>query len=80
MRELTIENSLAEAVNIFCMLESKGVTYCRVSELDEVMRRSEPKLKDFVIEAHTEVKCSVSNDPYPGWKPPGNYHHRRGHR
>jgi hypothetical protein len=74
--ELTIENSLSIAVDIYCKLTKAGVTYQRQSLLNEERRQ----LKTFIIEAQPEITCSISKDPYPGWKPPGNYHHRRSRR
>lgn len=32
------------------------------------------------IETIPHKESTVRDDPYPGWKPPGNYHHRRGRR
>lgn len=79
MRELTIENSMSTAIDVYCKLADAGVTYVKASALNRLLPKPEP-LPTYVIEARPKVECSIHKDPYPGWKPPGNYHHRRGRK
>ena len=72
---LEVGTRIHQALEWYCMLQRAGVTYRRQAAwLDDDFPTT------FEILTPPQITVMVRNNPDPGWKLPGNYHHRKGRR